>query len=109
MWPFGARLGIGGSVGGDHLAERLQVRLMGRHAVEAVHPLAPPQLRHGLAHVLGQEDEWGVQQLLDGELSVGAGRDLRSGVGGIAADHDPLQEHVGPVRSAHTCATGAAR
>ena len=45
--PRAGLRGIGSSTGGDHLTERLQIRLMSGHAVKAVHLLTPSQLHRG--------------------------------------------------------------
>jgi len=85
----GPWLGLWGSgrlaaVGADHLAEGFQVRLLRGHRVEAVERFTSAQLLGCGVRVAGEQNERGVEQLLDGQTG-GAGADLRRGIGGVSA------------------------
>ncbi|MHB8301112.1 MAG: hypothetical protein ACYDDW_21735, partial [Dermatophilaceae bacterium] len=69
---------------------------MGRHAVEAVYLAAPPQPGCGLARTMSQEHEGARPRAVLGSARALSTTSAAT-FSGPPADHDYLQEYVGPV------------
>ena len=82
--------------------------LVGRHAVEAVYLAVPPQPGCGLARTMSQEHEGAVQELFRGQPRALSATSAAT-FSGPPADHDYLQECVGPVGTVVCRRTRSAR